>query len=42
MSEVSYYVAFPFVPSDDGIAAGEAVEVLQSECHRDEGGGFVA
>ncbi|MGY3075968.1 hypothetical protein ACVWZZ_002339 [Bradyrhizobium sp. LM6.10] len=26
MSEVSYYVAFPFVPSDDGIAAGEAVE----------------
>jgi hypothetical protein len=24
MSEVSYYVAFPFVPSDDGIAAGEA------------------
>lgn len=26
MSEVTYYVALPFVPSDDGIAAGEAVE----------------
>lgn len=26
MSEVTYYVALPFVASDDGIAAGEAVE----------------
>jgi hypothetical protein len=26
MSEVTYYVALPFVPSDDGIAPGEAVE----------------
>lgn len=26
MSEVTYYVALPFVPSDDGIATGEAVE----------------
>jgi hypothetical protein len=26
MSEVTYYVALPFVPSDDGIAAGEAIE----------------
>jgi len=26
MSEVTYYVALPFVPSDDGVAAGEAVE----------------
>jgi hypothetical protein len=26
MSEVTYYVALPFVSSDDGIAPGEAVE----------------
>jgi hypothetical protein len=26
MSEVTYYVALPFVPSDDGIVPGEAVE----------------
>lgn len=26
MSEVTYYVALPFVLADDGLAAGEAVE----------------
>ncbi len=26
MSEVTYYVALPFIAADDGIAAGEAVE----------------
>jgi hypothetical protein len=26
MSEVTYYVALPFVASDDGIAAGEPME----------------
>ena len=26
MSEVTYCVALPFVPSDDGIAPGEAIE----------------
>jgi hypothetical protein len=26
MPAVTYYVALPFLPSDDGIAAGEAVE----------------
>lgn len=26
MSEVTYYVALPFVAADDGMAAGEAVE----------------
>ena len=26
MSEVTYYVALPFVASDDGVAAGEAME----------------
>jgi hypothetical protein len=26
MSEVTYYVALPFVAADDGIAPGEAVE----------------
>jgi hypothetical protein len=30
MSEVTYYVALPFVPSDDGIAAGEAVECFSA------------
>jgi hypothetical protein len=28
MSEVTYYVALPFVMADDGVAAGEAVECL--------------
>ena len=27
MSEVTYYVALPFVLADDGLAPGEAVEV---------------
>ena len=26
MPAVTYYVALPFLPSDDGVAAGEAVE----------------
>ncbi len=26
MSEVTYYVALPFIAADDGVAAGEAVE----------------
>jgi hypothetical protein len=30
MSEVTYYVALPFVPSDDGIAAGEATECFSA------------
>lgn len=30
MSEVTYYVALPFVFSDDGIAPGEAVECLSA------------
>ena len=30
MAEVTYYVALPFVASDDGIAAGEPVECLNS------------
>jgi hypothetical protein len=30
MAEVTYYVALPFVPSDDGIAPGEAVECLSA------------
>jgi len=28
--DVTYYVALPFVPSDDGIAPGEAVECLSA------------
>lgn len=28
MSEVTYYVALPFIFSDDGVAAGEAAECL--------------
>ena len=28
MSEVTYYVALPFMASDDGVAAGEPVECL--------------
>jgi hypothetical protein len=31
MSEVTYFVALPFIPSDDGIAAGEAVECLSRD-----------
>jgi hypothetical protein len=34
MSEVTYYVALPFVAADDGVAAGEAIEC---ERRRDEG-----
>lgn len=30
MSEVTYYVALPFVFSDDGVAPGEAVECLSA------------
>jgi hypothetical protein len=30
MSEVTYYVALPFVATDDGIAPGEPVECLSS------------
>jgi hypothetical protein len=30
MSEVNYYVALPFVFSDDGMAAGEAAECLSA------------
>jgi hypothetical protein len=30
MSEVTYYVALPFVGADDGIAAGEAVECFNA------------
>lgn len=30
MSEVTYYVALPFVFSDDGLAAGEATECLSA------------
>lgn len=30
MSEVTYYVALPFVFSDDGVAAGEAAECLSA------------
>ena len=29
MSEVTYYVALPFVAADDGIAAAEAVECFE-------------
>ncbi|MDE5446345.1 hypothetical protein GWG65_34290 [Bradyrhizobium sp. CSA207] len=30
MSEVTYYVALPFVAADDGIAAGEATECFSA------------
>jgi hypothetical protein len=30
MSELTYYVALPFVAADDGIAAGEATECFNS------------
>ena len=31
MPEVTYYVALPFIASDDGIATGEAVECLSPD-----------
>jgi hypothetical protein len=31
MPEVTYYVALPFVASDDGIAAGEAMAPQSAE-----------
>ena len=30
MTDVTYYVALPFVLSDDGVAAGEATECLSA------------
>jgi hypothetical protein len=36
VTEVTYYVALPFVAADDGIAVGEA-RVRQSECGGDAG-----
>ena len=30
MSEVTYYVALPFVIADDGVAPGEAMECLSA------------
>lgn len=30
MTDVTYYVALPFVFSDDGVAAGEAAECLSA------------
>lgn len=30
MAEVTYYVALPFVASDDGVAAGEPAECLNA------------
>ncbi|MET4039898.1 hypothetical protein ABIC03_001583 [Bradyrhizobium sp. RT6a] len=30
MPAVTYYVALPFLPSDDGVAAGEAVECFNN------------
>jgi hypothetical protein len=41
MSEVTYYVALPFVLSDDGVATAEAIE-LQSERRGHESRGAVA
>jgi hypothetical protein len=35
MSEVTYYVAQPFVAADDGIAAGEPTECFKSKRGRD-------
>ncbi|WP_038935058.1 hypothetical protein [Bradyrhizobium japonicum] len=32
MSEVTYYVALPFVATGDGIAPGEAVECFDPNC----------
>jgi hypothetical protein len=31
---VTYYVALPFIPSDDSIAAGEAVEGFRLRAER--------
>ncbi|MHC2576544.1 hypothetical protein ACVI1J_001746 [Bradyrhizobium diazoefficiens] len=31
MTDVTYYVALPFVFSDDGVAAGEAAECLSAD-----------
>jgi hypothetical protein len=41
MSEITYYVALPFVQSDDGIAPGGAGRVLQSERGRYASGGAI-
>jgi hypothetical protein len=30
MSQVTYFVALPFIPSDDGMAPGEATECFSS------------
>ena len=30
MADVTYYVALPFVPSDNGVAAGEATECFSA------------
>ena len=39
--DVTYYVALPFVITDDGVAAGEAVECFNPERCRDAGRGAV-
>ena len=31
MAEVTYYVALPFIASDDGVAAGEPTECFNSQ-----------
>ena len=36
MSEVTYYVALPFVAADDGVVAGEAVECFNAAVMRAE------
>lgn len=41
MTEVTYYVALPFIAADDGIAAGEATECF-GQCRRDAGRGAVS
>jgi hypothetical protein len=41
MAEVTYYVALPFIGTDDGIAAGEANRMLQSQRGRDASGSVV-
>ncbi len=42
MSEVTYYVALPFVAADDGIAPGEAVECINPNAAVNAGRGAVA
>jgi hypothetical protein len=42
MSEVTYYVALPFVAADDGIAPGEAVECFNPKRSGNAGRGGVA